>query len=74
MLQKLLGLSEYTGRDKFRADRHDAIEAFSKTLTAKNPGGQFRRAEALLWEEEDHALWNTAAAAEGVNENVDWVA
>ncbi|KAJ7224196.1 hypothetical protein GGX14DRAFT_386972 [Mycena pura] len=74
VLQKLLGLTEYTGRDKFRADRHDAIREYSQTLTAKNPGGQFHRAEALLWEQEDHAAWNTAAAAEGVDENVDWVA
>ncbi|KAJ7432231.1 hypothetical protein B0H11DRAFT_2260965 [Mycena galericulata] len=46
-LSKLFGLAAYSGRDKFRDDRHDEIGA----------------AEGILWEKEDHASWAAAAAA-----------
>ncbi|KAJ7191707.1 hypothetical protein GGX14DRAFT_406948 [Mycena pura] len=69
-LAKLFGLVTFTGRDKFRNDRHDAIHEYSKTLLGHgNAGGKFKRAETLLWAEEDQALWETAAAAD---EDVDW--
>ncbi|KAJ7107972.1 hypothetical protein C8R43DRAFT_1140118 [Mycena crocata] len=68
-LSKLLGLAAYTGRDKFRDDRHDVIHEYSKTLPGANPGGKFRKAEGLLWGKEDRAAWEAAAVTE---ENVDW--
>jgi hypothetical protein len=34
-----------------------------------NAGGKFRKAEALLWAQEDQASWEAAVKAE---ENVDW--
>ncbi|KAJ7698299.1 hypothetical protein B0H17DRAFT_1196883 [Mycena rosella] len=68
---KLLGLAAYSGRDKFSDDRHDTIHEYSKTLPGPvNAGGKFRMAERLLWEKEDQAAWEAAAAAD---ENVDWV-
>ncbi|KAJ7106452.1 hypothetical protein C8R43DRAFT_1140573 [Mycena crocata] len=68
---KLLGLASYTGRDKFAEDRHDKIHEFSKALPGdSNAGGKFRKAEALLWEKENKALWEAAAA---LDEDVDWV-
>ncbi|KAJ7075959.1 hypothetical protein B0H15DRAFT_805905 [Mycena belliarum] len=67
---KLLGLASYTGRDKFAEDRHDEIHEFSKTLSGdSNAGGKFRKAEALLWDKEDKAVWEAAAA---LDEDVDW--
>ncbi|KAJ7430065.1 hypothetical protein B0H11DRAFT_1943751 [Mycena galericulata] len=70
-LAKVIGLNVYTGRDKFRDDRHDDIHEYSKTLPgAMNAGGKFRKAEALLWAKEDQASWEAAAAAD---EDVDWV-
>ncbi|KAJ7328262.1 hypothetical protein DFH08DRAFT_815768 [Mycena albidolilacea] len=61
-----------TGRDKFREDRHDEIHEYSKTLPgAINAGGKFRKAESLMWAEEDQASWEAAASSE---EDVDWVA
>ncbi|KAF8144579.1 hypothetical protein K438DRAFT_1782707 [Mycena galopus ATCC 62051] len=70
VLTKLLGITSYTGRDKFRDDRHDAIVDYSNTLTGDvNAGGKFRQAEALLWAQEDQASWEAAAAAD---EGVDW--
>ncbi|KAJ7653447.1 hypothetical protein B0H17DRAFT_1214681 [Mycena rosella] len=70
-LAKLLGLTVYTGRDKFRDDRHDIIYEHSKTLMdVPNPVGRVRRAEALMWANEDQAWWEAAAGAE---EGVDWV-
>ncbi|KAJ6468154.1 hypothetical protein C8R47DRAFT_1078440 [Mycena vitilis] len=67
---KLMGMMQYGGRDKFRDDRHDEIHKYSKTLPGEgNPGGKFRKAEALLWEKEDQAAW---AAAAMVEEDVDW--
>ncbi|KAJ7804607.1 hypothetical protein B0H13DRAFT_2687328 [Mycena leptocephala] len=70
-LAKLFGLTASTGRDKFRLDRHDDIQEYSKTLTgAMNAGGKFRHAEALMWAKEDQASWEAAATAE---EDVDWV-
>ncbi|KAJ7116256.1 hypothetical protein C8R43DRAFT_960926 [Mycena crocata] len=69
-LSKLVGLAAYSGRDKFREDRHDEIQALSKTLPgASNPGGKFRQAEAQLWAKEDQAFWEAAAA---IDEDVDW--
>ncbi|KAJ7614290.1 hypothetical protein DFH06DRAFT_1146436 [Mycena polygramma] len=64
---KLMGMMQYGGRDKFRDDRHDEIHEYSKTLPGDgNPGGKFRKAEALLWEKEDQASWAM------VEEDVDW--
>ncbi|KAJ6552463.1 hypothetical protein DFH09DRAFT_1497302 [Mycena vulgaris] len=72
VLAKLLGLGAYTGRDKFREDRHDEIHEYSKTLNGPmNAGGKFRRAEKPLWAKEDQASWEAAVASD---ENVDWVA
>ncbi|KAJ7438426.1 hypothetical protein FB451DRAFT_1192661 [Mycena latifolia] len=69
-LSKLFGISAYTGRDKFREDRHDQIQVYSETLSDSiNAGGKFRKAEALLWAKEDHASWETAANDE---EDVNW--
>ncbi|KAJ7085632.1 hypothetical protein C8R43DRAFT_965198 [Mycena crocata] len=69
-LAKLMGLAAYTGRDKFRDDRHDEIEQYSKSLPgSSNAGGKFRKAEALLWAKEDQTVWETAATAE---DDVDW--
>ncbi|KAJ7190083.1 hypothetical protein B0H12DRAFT_1246463, partial [Mycena haematopus] len=68
-MEKLLGLTTYTGRDKFSDDRHDVIYEFSKTLEGSNAGGRFRHAESLLWAKEDQAQWEAAAAAD---EDVDW--
>ncbi|KAJ7141935.1 hypothetical protein C8R43DRAFT_954587 [Mycena crocata] len=69
-LAKLMGLTAYTGRDKFRDDRHDEIEQYSKSLPgSSNAGGKFRKAEALLWAKEDQTVWETAATAE---DDVDW--
>ncbi|KAJ6511259.1 hypothetical protein DFH09DRAFT_1100481 [Mycena vulgaris] len=70
-LSKLLGLAAYSGRDEFREDRHDEIEAHAKTLPGTiNAGGKFRKAESELWEKEDQAAWAAAAADD---EDVDWV-
>ncbi|KAJ6455633.1 hypothetical protein C8R47DRAFT_1228129 [Mycena vitilis] len=67
---KLLGIAAYSGRDKFRADRHAEIDTYSKTIDGGNAGGKFRKAEAELWaREEDKAFWYDAAA---VDEDVDW--
>ncbi|KAJ7648240.1 hypothetical protein DFH06DRAFT_1476309 [Mycena polygramma] len=69
-LSKLFGLVAYTGRDKFREDNHDKINEYAKTLPGSaNPGGKFRKAEALLWADEDQASWEAAAAGD---EDVDW--
>ncbi|KAJ7101822.1 hypothetical protein C8R43DRAFT_1141169 [Mycena crocata] len=69
-LSKLVGLTVYSGRDKFREDRHEEIYTHSKTLTGEsNAGGKFRQAEAELWAKEDQASWEAAAA---INEDVDW--
>jgi hypothetical protein len=69
-LAKLLGLTAYSGRHKFGEDRHDEIHDYSKTISGKmNTGGKFRKAEALLWAQEDQTSWEAAAKAE---ENVDW--
>lgn len=69
-LAKLLGLVAYTGRDKFRDDRHNEIHEYSQGLPGNmNAGGRFRKAEAILWAEEDQVEWNAAAAS---NEDVDW--
>ncbi|KAJ7507412.1 hypothetical protein B0H11DRAFT_2218260 [Mycena galericulata] len=69
-LAKLVGITAYSGRDKFRDDRHDQIHEYSKTLPGTvNAGGKFRKAEALLWTKEDQAFWDAAAA---VDEDVDW--
>ncbi|KAJ7771908.1 hypothetical protein B0H14DRAFT_2632378 [Mycena olivaceomarginata] len=68
-LSKLLGLAAYTGRDKFRDDRHDVIYELSTTLPGENAGGKFRKAEGILWAKEDQASWEEAAAVE---ENIDW--
>ncbi|KAJ7889994.1 hypothetical protein B0H13DRAFT_1887758 [Mycena leptocephala] len=57
-LSQLLGLVASSGRTKFREDRHDDIEEYSKTLTdAINAGAKFRKAEAIMWAEEDQASW-----------------
>ncbi|KAJ7191120.1 hypothetical protein GGX14DRAFT_407428 [Mycena pura] len=68
-LSKLLGLVSYTGRDKFWDDRHDEIYELSKTLPGANAGGKFRKAEGLLWANEDPSVWDAAAMSE---EDVDW--
>ncbi|KAJ7908207.1 hypothetical protein B0H13DRAFT_2331610 [Mycena leptocephala] len=69
-LSKLLGLVASSGRDQFRQDRYDDILEYSKTLTdAINAGSKFRKAEGLMWAEEDQASWEAAAASE---EDVDW--
>lgn len=65
-----MGLVAYTGRDKFRDECHDAIHDHSKTLKGSNAGGNFRKAEAELWEKEDQASWEAAAA---VDEDMEWV-
>ncbi|KAJ6550624.1 hypothetical protein DFH09DRAFT_1086570 [Mycena vulgaris] len=70
-LSKLLGLATYSGRDKFREDRHDEIEAHAKTLPGTiKAGGKFHKVESELWEKEDQAAWAAAAADD---EDVDWV-
>ncbi|KAJ7153369.1 hypothetical protein C8R46DRAFT_1228306 [Mycena filopes] len=66
---KLTGLTSTTGRDSFRDAHRDDILALSKTLPGSNAGGKFRRAETMLWEQEDHNDWETVAAS---TENVDW--
>ncbi|KAJ7216286.1 hypothetical protein B0H12DRAFT_1241859 [Mycena haematopus] len=71
ILSKLLGLAAYSGRDKFRDNRHDEIHALSKTFSGGNAGGNFRKAEAILWAKEDQASWEAAVMCE---ENVDWLA
>ncbi|KAJ7258345.1 hypothetical protein C8J57DRAFT_1234523 [Mycena rebaudengoi] len=71
LLSKLLGLATYTGRDKFRGDRHDEILAHSKTLPGtSNAGSMFRKAEGVLWAAEPQDTWEAAANS---NEGVDWV-
>ncbi|KAJ6563367.1 hypothetical protein DFH09DRAFT_1082421 [Mycena vulgaris] len=70
-LAKLVGITAYSGRDKFRDNRHEEIHQYSKTLLGPtNAGGKFRKAEALLWAKEDAAVWDAAAAVE---DGVDWV-
>ncbi|KAJ7744798.1 hypothetical protein DFH07DRAFT_963642 [Mycena maculata] len=70
-LAKLVGITAYSGRDKFRHDRHDEIHQYSKTLPGStNAGGKFCKAEALLWAKEDAAVWDAEAA---VQDGVDWV-
>ncbi|KAJ7872094.1 hypothetical protein B0H13DRAFT_2349601 [Mycena leptocephala] len=70
-LAKLAGIAAYSGRDEFRAHRHDEIHAYSKTLPGNiNAGGKFRQAEALLWAKEDQASWEAAATAD---DDIDWV-
>ncbi|KAJ7747634.1 hypothetical protein DFH07DRAFT_962433 [Mycena maculata] len=69
-VSKLLGLASYSGHDKFCVDRHNEIEAYSKTLPGTmNAGGKFCKAESELWEKEDQASW-AAVAAE--NKDVNW--
>ncbi|KAJ7118163.1 hypothetical protein C8R44DRAFT_878793 [Mycena epipterygia] len=68
-LAKLLGITTYSGHDKFRDECHGQIQEHSKTLTGANAGGKFRAAEAELWAKEDQPAWNAAAA---VQTNVDW--
>lgn len=68
-LAKLLGITAYSGRDKFRDECHDQIEQYSKTLSGGNASGKFRAAEAELWAKEDQPSWNAAAA---VQKDVDW--
>ncbi|KAJ6576930.1 hypothetical protein DFH09DRAFT_1077885 [Mycena vulgaris] len=69
-MAKVFGLASSTGHDKFRQERHDEINAHSKTLPGvTNPGGKFRKAEAQLWANEDQAKWESAAEAD---EDVDW--
>jgi hypothetical protein len=70
-MAKLLGLATYTGRDKFRDEHHDLILEHAKTLPgAINTGSKFRKAEGMLWAQEDQAAWDIAAATE---EGVDWL-
>lgn len=69
-LSKLMGLAAYTGRDKFRDERHDEINEFATTVSGANAGGRFRKAEAILWAKEDQASWEAGAAA--CEENIDW--
>ncbi|KAJ7847134.1 hypothetical protein B0H14DRAFT_3453984 [Mycena olivaceomarginata] len=69
-MAKVFGLASYTGRDQFRGERHDEINAHSRTLLGPgNAGGKFRKAEAELWANEDQAKWESAAEAD---EDVDW--
>jgi hypothetical protein len=69
-LSKLLGIVASSGHDKFHKDRHDAIEEHSKTLRDPiNAGGKFRKAEAIMWAEEDQASWDAAAVSD---EDIDW--
>jgi hypothetical protein len=69
-LSKLLGIVASGGHDKFHKDRHDAIEEHSKTLRDPiNAGGKFRKAEAIMWAEEDQASWDAAAVSD---EDIDW--
>ncbi|KAJ7848894.1 hypothetical protein B0H13DRAFT_1906537 [Mycena leptocephala] len=56
-LSKLLGLVASSGRDQFRQDHYDDIL------------DKFRKAEGLMWAEEDQASWEAAAASE---EDVNW--
>ncbi|KAJ7623076.1 hypothetical protein DFH06DRAFT_1481835 [Mycena polygramma] len=67
---KIFNITSLTGRDKFGLDRHDYIHEYSKTLPGSaNAGGKFRKAEAMLWAQEDQASWDAAAADE---KDVDW--
>ncbi|KAJ7618180.1 hypothetical protein DFH06DRAFT_1483410 [Mycena polygramma] len=67
---KIFNITSLTGRDKFGLDRHDDIHEYSKTLPGSaNAGGKFRKAEAILWAQEDQASWDAAAADE---KDVDW--
>jgi hypothetical protein len=69
-LAKLAGIAAKSGRDEFRAQRHDDIQEYSKTLPGNiNTGGKFRQAEALLWAKEDQAAWEAAVMAD---DDVDW--
>ncbi|KAK6971739.1 acid protease [Favolaschia claudopus] len=68
-MKKALGLQAYTGRDKFRDEMRTAITAHADTLSGGNAGGTWRKAEAELWEMENHAEWEGKAAS---NEDVDW--
>ncbi|KAJ7018302.1 hypothetical protein C8F04DRAFT_1199086 [Mycena alexandri] len=64
---KLLGIVSRTGRDRFREDRHDEIEEFSRTLPDDiNNGGKFVKVEAQLWAKEDPVTWEALVAAEEV--------
>ncbi|KAF8185767.1 hypothetical protein K438DRAFT_1765558 [Mycena galopus ATCC 62051] len=48
-LATLMGITSYTGRDKFHEDRHHAIKEYLLSLTGDvNAGAKFRQAEALL--------------------------
>ncbi|KAJ6523646.1 hypothetical protein DFH09DRAFT_1096526 [Mycena vulgaris] len=68
-LSKLIGLANYTGRDKFRDEHHDDILEYSRTLDGGNPGFKFRKAENLMWTEEDQASWQADADS---NDGVNW--
>ncbi|KAJ6599920.1 hypothetical protein DFH09DRAFT_1070607 [Mycena vulgaris] len=68
-LSKLIGLANYTGRDKFRDEHHDDILEYSRTLDSGNPGSKFRKAENLMWTEEDQASWQADADS---NDGVNW--
>jgi len=71
VLAKVFGIATQTGRDKFREDRHDDIQELSRTLPGtSNAGGKFRKAESLLWANEDQGSWQAAATTD---EDVDWV-
>ncbi|KAJ7739012.1 hypothetical protein B0H16DRAFT_1759458 [Mycena metata] len=72
VLAKLMGLATYTARNKFRDERHAEIHEYSLTLAGANAGGNFRKAEALMWAKEDQAFWADVVAAE--EEDVDWEA
>ncbi|KAJ7722579.1 hypothetical protein B0H14DRAFT_3623719 [Mycena olivaceomarginata] len=70
-IAKLLDLTKYSRRDKFKEERRDDIAALAESLPdAINQGAKFRKAEALLWKEENAEEWETAAAR--IDEDVDW--
>ncbi|KAJ7278015.1 hypothetical protein C8J57DRAFT_1222786 [Mycena rebaudengoi] len=57
---KLVGLTAYTGCDKFSKDRHNKIQQYTASLSGKiNAGGKFCKAEALLWSREDKLSWGS---------------
>ncbi|KAJ7717435.1 hypothetical protein B0H14DRAFT_3521962 [Mycena olivaceomarginata] len=68
-MAKVFGLASYTGRDKFRGERHDEITPSRTLLGPGNAGGKFRKAEAELWANEDQAKWESVAEAD---KDVDW--
>ncbi|KAJ7198122.1 hypothetical protein GGX14DRAFT_573678 [Mycena pura] len=64
---RILGLVEYTARQKFTADQNKEILERARTYEGGNAGANFNRAARAMWEELDElakAKWETAKEAE----------